>query len=224
MAYRVTIYSFALSAMLLMQGCSEPATVRVWPGMSVAAFNSANVGTDTLRTNDSDWIGINAPVDLVMVSGNRSVQFSDRSLGGGVQVASSKWRLDGTFRDTPGIVSVAFGIGRSVEDLNAILPQVVDQCAAMDAMAGRTPTPVANADQISAMMKSKPGSARDVTLCSGSGDGWSYSVTATYRVDDPRFGKMFDRAVIRGHLGLSEPTHVLPKPQRRVNHSAMLSS
>ena len=119
----------ALISLLLLAGCSPTAeTISVWPGMSVGEFNRLNRDKGhQLRTDDTDWIGVNSPVVVQMRYKGEIIEIPSAARGGGLQIVSGGGEMFGTPMQ---VRSLSFDVGpthMSAEDAVALIAGLCDE-------------------------------------------------------------------------------------------------
>jgi hypothetical protein len=200
-----------LGLAIALAGCSaSPQQVTAAPGMTVQRFNAVNSDSDTrLRTDETDWIGINAPVDLTIARNRQSVTFEDRQSGGGVQIMSAPDDYDragkpvGAFR----VVSISFNIGGGMQKMAEVWPLMERHCRALAQMADVAPAPLPAPEDIAARFrqelaksKSEFGGLSEEVICRGETKGFTFSLSATHHSGNRAYGGDYDFAFFQGYV------------------------
>lgn len=196
-----------VSALFLTACQQEPREIVAWPGMTPEEFNELNEDAGAvLNLQETDWIGINAPVNLTLRVGGKEITFEDRESGGGVQVASF---LD---RDGPSVGKfrvrvIAFNIGGGMERLENFHPLLRRYCDSLAMMAGIEAVAIPTPDKLAEKFEAEQARGMiDAGLCEGEGDSIGYSIYTTHYTDNWKHGGDFAYAFINGYLGM--PLHL----------------
>jgi hypothetical protein len=192
--------------------CSAPPTrITAAPGMTADDFNRANAEAGArLRTDETDWIGVNAPVDLTIDWNGKTVTFEDRQRGGGVQISSHPDDYDRAGKPVgpPRIVSISFSIGRGMQKMTEVWPLMERHCRALSQMAGIAPAPLPAPEDIAARFRQKLAKSRsefgdvsDQVICRGETRDFVFSLSATHYSDHRAHGGDYAFAFINGYIG-----------------------
>lgn len=176
-------------------------TVVAYPGMPVAEFNRLNDQSATaLDADDSDWIGVNSPVKLVVRYNGHEAIVRGWRRGGGTQVASRV--LDDEGRLGPArVTAIAFSIGGGMESIEEMLPTIIEQCEILAGMAGVPAIRPPETEALRQALDGDIGPVRDAALCSGEGESMTFSIAASHPTTHHRRGGDFGWAFFDGYIG-----------------------
>lgn len=209
--------AFLLGSLNLLAACEEARVVIVaWPSMTAEEFNHLNQDSSRqLSTTGTDWIGVEAPVDLFFQQGQQTVIFEDPQGGGGLQVASrpENYNSNGEPTGTPRVTTIWFGLGTGMLSLQNEFPILEQHCRALSEMAGTTPAAIPSSGEMSHALAASEGRyLREATICRGEGELFSYELRASHVVGDRQHGGDFAYAFIQGWLGLPS-SHYEPETE-----------
>ncbi|XVJ61310.1 MAG: hypothetical protein HEQ22_00820 [Sphingopyxis sp.] len=181
--------------------CGTEKVVTAWPGMPVSEFNRVNADSAApMRSDASDWIGINAPVTLLFTRGHDRVRFATTSRGGGIQVMSSGLTSTGEF-GTVRVRTISFNIGDGMVEQGRQPPTLAQQCRQLARMASVKSKAIPQLKAIRDRFAAARGSLRDIETCTGRSTDFSFAITATHYVGHYRHGGDFSYAFLNGYLG-----------------------
>ncbi len=206
------VWAALLPVAVALAACSAaPTKITAAPGMTADDFNRANAAAGTrLRTDQTDWIGVNAPVDLTINWNGETVTFEDRQRGGGVQISSHPDDYDragkpvGPLR----IGSISFSIGGGMQRVADVLPRLEQHCRVLAQMAGVPPVRMPSPDEVSqsfrqtvAKARSADGASADAIICAGSGQQIGFTISASHYAGHASHGGDYAFAFIQGYIG-----------------------
>ncbi len=206
------VWAGLLPVAVALAACSAaPTKITAAPGMTADDFNRANAAAGArLRTDQTDWIGVNAPVDLTINWNGKTVTFEDRQRGGGLQISSHPEDYDragkpvGPLR----IGSISFSIGGGMQPLADVLPRLEQHCRELAQIAGVPPARLPSPDEVSAGFRQKLGKARpgdgasaDAIICAGRGKQIGFTIGASHYSGHASHGGDYAFAFIHGYIG-----------------------
>lgn len=188
-----------VAGILLVAGCDEQQRqVIASPGMSATAFNRANLTIGAaLRTDDSDWIGVNSPVSLILRFDGHTLEIPTSARGGGVQIAS---QASYGSSNVPRVTSLSFDIGATYADVRDMVPELRRLCESLAAMAGTPPSAPPSPVELSRALAGQAGDLREVAVCGGESSRFVFRLTVGHYTRAWRDGGDFSKAFARGYV------------------------
>lgn len=217
------VWALLLAFAVAPAACSaSPTRITAAPGMTAEDFNRTNAASEArLRTDETDWIGVNAPVDLTIEWNGKTVTFEDRQRGGGVQISSHPDDYDragkpvGPLR----IGSISFNIGGAMQKMTEVWPLMERHCRDLAQMAGiasdSLPAPediAARFRQELAKSKSEFGGSSDQVICRGEAEGFVFSLSARHYSGHSSHGGDYAFAFIHAYIGKPLLANEKPAP------------
>lgn len=201
-------YPGAILTVLLVGACDgRPKEVVAWPGMEASEFNRLNAEAEArLRLDDSGWIGINSPVMFELRHQGDAIRFEGTRSSGGIMVTSSRYdHVARRFTGPARVTTIAFNIGGGMENLSEMSAQLSSQCAELARMAGTPVEPIPTSAQLADSFREASGILREAVICSGEGNDFAFSISASHYENHYRHGGDFGYAFIDGALVAARP-------------------